>query len=157
MGRGSKEFSNNGTGRDMNLFDQFEKGKELIRNGKTLGKNVKTLEEQVNGLEEILKRDIEQMKLSEIENRDIAIQIYSEVLCCNLWLCSNNGMAAQIRRDDPEVVTYTVDELRELLHLNPNPDDLLAIHNAKSVFLGSRVIESNLKKKNEEKKIEYPT
>jgi len=135
----------------MNLIEQIQIGEELIRKCKSQGKKFKSLETNVQGLKKTLHRDIERMKLSELKDRDIAIQIYSEVLCCNLWLCSNNGMAAQIRRDDPEVVTYTVDELRELLHLNPNPDDLLAIHNAKSVFLGSRVIESNLKKKNEGK------
>ena len=68
-----------------------------------------------------------------------------------VWFCSEDDIAAQIRTDEPEAVTYTVGELREIINVKPNPEDLKAIHNAKSVFLGSRVIESNLKKKNEGK------
>jgi len=81
----------------------------------------------------------------------MALLVDSRVLGEHVWFCSGEEMAAQIRRDDPEVVTYTVDELRELLHLNPNPEDLKAIHNAKSVFPNSHIVDSNLKKKNEGK------
>ncbi len=135
----------------MNLIEQIQIGEELIRKCKSQGKKFKSLETNVQGLKKTLHRDIERMKLSELKDRDMAIQIYSEVLCCNLWLCSNNGMAAKIRGDDPEAVTYTVGELREIINLKPNPEDLKAIHNAKLVFPNSKIIDSKLNNKNEEK------
>lgn len=135
----------------MSLIERIQQGKDLIVCGRSLGKDTTDVEAEVKNLQCLLQTEVSQLKLSEFKNRHIALPYDSLVLGEYVWLCSNNEMAAKIRRDDPEVVTYTVDELRELLHLNPNPDDLLAIHNAKSVFLGSRVIESNLKKKNEGK------
>jgi len=135
----------------MNLIEQILMGEELIRKCKSQGKKFKSLETNVQGLKKTLHRDIERMKLSELKDRYMAIQIYSEVLCCNLWLCSNNGMAAQIRRDDPEAVTYTVDELREIINLKPSSEELNAIHIAKSVFPNSQIVDSNLNNKNEGK------
>ena len=127
----------------MNLFDQIEEGKELIRNGKTLGKNVETLEEQVKRLEEVLKHNIEQMRLSEIEKREMAIKIYSDVLCDEIWLCSNEELSAQVQNEDPGVVCYIISELRELIRNCTNPDNLKIIHDAKCVFPNSRIIEQN--------------
>jgi len=125
----------------MNLFDQIEKGKELIRNGKTQGKNVKTLEEKVKGFEEVLIQNIEQMRLSEIEKRDIAIEIYSDVLCSEIWLCSNEELSAQVQHENPGAVCYIVSELRELIRNCTNSEDLKIIHGAKCVFSNSRIIE----------------
>jgi hypothetical protein len=50
-------------------------------------------------------------------------------------------MIAQVKQDDPGAVTYTVDEMRELIRLNPDPESLQAINNTKSVFGNSRLIE----------------
>ena len=36
------------------------------------------------------------LKFSELRRRNIAIQIFSEVLDCEVWLCSNEGMATQV-------------------------------------------------------------
>ena len=126
----------------MNLFDQIEKGKELIRNGNTLDKNVRKLEERVSGMEEILIQNIEQMRLSEIEKRDIAIEIYSDVLCSEIWLCSNEELSAQVQHEDSESVCYIVSELRELNRNCTSPEDLKIIHEAKRVFSNSRIIEA---------------
>lgn len=79
------------------------------------------------------------IKLSEFERRDIAVEIYSEILNCRLWLCSNKRMAAQIREDAPDAVIYTVDELRLLLRLDPSPESLKRIHEAKVIYPGSIV------------------
>ena len=75
--------------------------------------------------------------LTEFARRDIAVEIYSDFLQCNIWLCSNNEMVAQIRSDDPEQVCYTAAELRHLISLNPDPKSLQKINSAKSVFPGS--------------------
>ena len=79
--------------------------------------------------------------LVEFARRDIAVEIYSDFLQCNIWLCSNNEMVAQIRSDDPEQLCYTTHELRELVKLNPGSEDLKKIHDAKRVFPGSTLKE----------------
>lgn len=82
------------------------------------------------------------IKLSEFERRDIAVEIYSEFLGCALWLCSNAKMAAQIRNDAPDAVTYTVSEIRQLISLNHSLEGLKKIHDAKIVFPDSVVKET---------------
>ncbi len=82
------------------------------------------------------------IKFSEFARRDIAVLIYSEFLGCELWLCSNNKMAAQIKQDAPEQVCYTADELRHLISLDPGPESLKKIHEAKTVYLGSTLTEA---------------
>jgi len=76
------------------------------------------------------------MKLSELAKRNIAIQIFSKVLDCNIWLCSNIEMANQVTSDDPEAITYSVDEVRELIRLRPSPHELRKINDIKAVFRG---------------------
>ena len=84
--------------------------------------------------------------LAEFARRDIAIEIYSDFLQCNLWLCSNNEIANQLRKDAPEQVCYTLEELRCLLQLKPNTDSLIKIHDAKTSFPGSTIRDSVTKK-----------
>ena len=81
------------------------------------------------------------MTLSEFARLDTAIQIFSKVLDCEIWLCPTDSIASQIKQDDPEAVTYTVGELRELIRLNPTPDDLTRINNEKIVFNNSKIVE----------------
>ena len=80
------------------------------------------------------------MTLSEFARLDTAIQIFSKVLDCEIWLCPTDSIASQIKQDDPEAVIYTVDELRGLIRLNPDPESLRGIHKIKSVFSTSRLI-----------------
>ena len=94
------------------------------------------------GIEQILG-----MRLSQFAKRSIAIQIYSEILGCELWLCSNEEMASQIKQDDPEAVIYTIAELKQLVMLNPDPESLKSIHNTKAVFSKSRLTRVNIEKK----------
>lgn len=72
--------------------------------------------------------------LTEFARRDIAVEIYSEVLGCNIWFCSNDKIATQIRKDSQGQVCYTVEELRHLISLNPGPESLIKIHEAKRIF-----------------------
>ncbi len=61
-----------------------------------------------------LFEEISAMDLVEFQKRNMALQIYSEYLNCEIWLCSNTGMQKQIKNDDPEAITYTVDELKNI-------------------------------------------
>jgi len=87
---------------------------------------------------------ITSMKLTELAKRDIAIQIFSEILDCEIWLCSNEAMEIQIKKDDPAAITYTIDEIMNLIKLNPDPEELKRIHNAKEVFVDSKIVDSRL-------------
>lgn len=82
------------------------------------------------------------LRLSELAKRNIALKIFSQILGCEIWLCGNEKMAFQVKQDDPEAITYTVDEMRKIMKLNPTPEDIKRIHNLKSIFNGSRILES---------------
>ncbi len=75
--------------------------------------------------------------LAEFARHDLAVEIYSEFLQCELWLCSNHKMASQIREAAPGSVCYTVDEMRKLIDLDPSLVDLQKIQDAKIAFPGS--------------------
>ena len=126
----------------MNLFEQIHKGIELVEKGKALGKETGPVEDKVKALQGRLNKEIERLKLSEFEQRDIAVEIHSEVLGCTLWLCSSDTMVTQIKEDAPGAVCYTVGELRHLLSLNPSPESLKKIHEAKAIYPGSTVVEA---------------
>jgi len=79
------------------------------------------------------------ISIDEFRKRNIAVEIYSEILNENIWFCSNEGMADQIQNDDPGAVCYTADELIKLLDLNPTKDFLRKVQNTKSVFEDSRI------------------
>ncbi len=96
-------------------------------------------------LEQILR-----MRLSELAQRNIALRIYSEVLGCEIWMCSTTEMGNQLREDDPAAVIYIATELRNLCKLQPSPEDLRALHNTKTVFPGSKIVDTTLKKKSDE-------
>lgn len=91
---------------------------------------------------------ITSMKLKELAQKDIAILVHSEILDSKIWLCSNQGIEKQVKLDDPSAITYTVNEIIELIKLNPNPDELKRLHNAKEVFGDSKIIDSILKNEN---------
>ena len=54
-------------------------------------------------------------------------------------------MVSQVKKDAPTAVCYTAREVRKLIKLNPTPEDIKRIHEAKTVFPDSRIIESELK------------
>lgn len=90
--------------------------------------------------------EIPLLTLYKFEKRDMAVEIYSEVVGCTLWLCSNEEMVAQIKEDAPGAVCYTVSELRHLINLKPGPESLKKIHEAKSTNPGSIIKKSVTKK-----------
>ena len=81
------------------------------------------------------------ISINEFKKRKIGIEIYSKVLNENIWFCSNEGMAKQIKEDDPTAVCYTSDEIGKLIELNPSKDLLKQIHDTKTVFNPSKLIE----------------
>lgn len=83
--------------------------------------------------------DVSLLTLSQLAKRNMAIEIYSEILGCEIWVCSNEKIETQVKEDDPEAVCYTASEMIKLLRLNPTPEDIKRIHEAKSVFNGSRI------------------
>jgi hypothetical protein len=85
--------------------------------------------------------NISLLTLTEFGKRDLGIEVYSRVLGCEIWFCSNEKMAAKIRSEIPGAVTYTANELINLIKLNFTPEDIERIHAAKVLFSGSRVIE----------------
>lgn len=84
---------------------------------------------------------IRKLRLSELARRNIAIKIYSKILGCELWLCGKEHMAAQLRQGDPEIAVYTANEMRKLMGLNPNSEDLKRIHTVQTLFNSSKIID----------------
>ncbi|MCH7536117.1 MAG: hypothetical protein IH948_10335 [Bacteroidetes bacterium] len=88
--------------------------------------------------------DIQNIKLSDFAKLDCAIQIYSEFLGSEIWLCSNEEMVKEIKTDDHEAVTYTIEEMKHLLTLKVSPEEIRRIHYAKNVFNGSKIVDCSL-------------
>lgn len=136
----------------MSLIERIQEGKKLIVLGRSLGEDTTEIETEVKDLQLLIQTEVSRLKLSEFEDRHMALLVDSRVLGEHVWFCSDEDIAAQVRKDAPGVAAYTTDELREIIHLNPNPDELTAINNAKSVFRSSKILDSNLDTKNKEGK-----
>ncbi|MDA2918730.1 hypothetical protein MYX76_04440 [Desulfobacterota bacterium AH_259_B03_O07] len=115
-------------------FDQFIKS---LEDKEKLNKNSIPDSKQIE--------EISQYTLVELSKRNMALEIYSEILGCTIWLCSNEAMVKKIKTDDHEAVTYTIEEMRHLLTLKVSPEEIKRIHNAKCVFNGSKIVDSKIK------------
>jgi len=126
------------------LAERIKKGKDAINRAQSLGKNTTEWELHLSKLERTFNdsQSLEKLTLKELTERDMAFQVYSEVLKCKVWFCSNDAMAKQIMNDDREAITYTADELSRLLKHNPSPEGLDAINNVKKVLKQSKIIKS---------------
>jgi len=80
------------------------------------------------------------LSYSEIKKRDIAYQIYSKYVDDKFWICSNDSMVEQIKKDDPESVAYLIDEIVRINKLKPDIKGLKSIHEAKKCFKDSIVV-----------------
>ena len=107
------------------------------------------IEEQKNTEVPLTVESIPNITLNEFARREIAVEIFSEYLDCTLWLCSNNEMANQLRRDDPDKTCYTLEEIKHLLDINPSIESLKQIHEAKTIFPGTKIKDSNINQVNE--------
>jgi len=83
--------------------------------------------------------DVCGFSIDEFKKRNIAVEIYSEILNENIWFCSNEGMVKQILEDDPTAICYTSDELQKLIKRDPSKDFLRKIHDTKAVFNYSKL------------------
>ncbi len=124
------------------LEERIKRGYEAIARAKAEGSDTAKWEKHLAELETQLIEEILGINIPEFAMRNLGLQIHSEVLGRKIWFCSNEKMASQIKKDDPGAVTYTVEEMRELIRLKPTSEELKQIHEAKSVFNGSRIIES---------------
>ena len=85
---------------------------------------------------------ISDMRFSELERRNLAVEIYSEILGCSVWLCGNGKMVNQLQKDAPDALVFTVGEFKHLVELNPGPEALKQICTAKKTFPGSAIVEA---------------
>ena len=111
--------------------------------GRLLDKIDKIINEERELSPKIEAEGIISLRLSEFSRKNMAIEIYSEVIGCNLWLCSDQEMKEQIMRDAPGQVCYTARELWRLVKLNPAQKDLKRIHDLKEVFPKSHIKNTN--------------
>jgi len=79
------------------------------------------------------------IKFSELESHNLGIKIYSDIVGSEVWLCTNDSIAFQVKHDDPGSVIYTLDELKRLIQDKVSSDDLKKIHDAKTVFSNSKI------------------
>lgn len=86
------------------------------------------------------------VSLKQFKNRNLAVLVHSEFLEEDIWFCSNDDMARKIQNDDKNAVTYTADELMEIVKLIPNQKGLKSIHDAKKVFKRSSILLKKIKK-----------
>jgi len=86
------------------------------------------------------------ISLNEFRKRKISALVYSEYLQDEIWFCSEDEIANQIKNDDPNAVTYTVSELIEIEKLKPDIKALKNIHQTKKCFKNSTVVATNKKK-----------
>jgi len=91
--------------------------------------------------------DIPLLTLSEFKDCDFVLKVFSSVLNCHVWFCSNEGMVKQILEDDRTATAYTMDELIKLIELNPSKKFLKKIHDTKTVFDDSTIVKTINKKK----------
>lgn len=85
-------------------------------------------------------RQILQLKLSDLVNKEIAIKVHSEVLNCDVWFCGTEKIASLVKEEDPQAVIYSIKELIKLLELEPDVEEIRAIHNIKAIFPSSKII-----------------
>jgi hypothetical protein len=104
-----------------------------------------TILEKRNSIEK--NDNLPQLTLDEFSKRNMGIEIYSEVVGGNIWFCCDSAMANQIRKENPSTITYTVDELRHLLSLNPTPEEIKKLNLVKEEFSNSKIIGSNQNEK----------
>jgi len=111
-----------------------------------IGRKTEKKELEKPNNKKIKSDDIPLLTLSEFKSCDYAVQILSSVLNCNVWFCPDEQMVEEILEDDPTAVCYTADELQKLIKLGPGCKDFLKkIHDTKTVFDNSRIIDTKRK------------
>ncbi|MCH7517853.1 MAG: hypothetical protein IH964_02345 [Candidatus Dadabacteria bacterium] len=59
--------------------------------------------------------DIVDIAKSEFSKGDMALGLYTEIINSFFWLCSNQDVAAQIKKDYSFAITFTLDEMIKFL------------------------------------------
>jgi len=124
-------------------WNEFIKGLENKRQREEHRPESVNIEPQKLTIKELLK-----MPLSEIEALDISLEIYSDHLGEVIWFCSNEKQAQKIREQYPEQVAYLISEIKELTVKRASPEHIKALHEAKRVFINSKVLSHTKKETN---------
>jgi len=82
---------------------------------------------------------VENMALEEFGKSKLAIKVQSTVINKITWFVSNESVAADLRKEG--FVCYTAKELERLTRKQFSPDELKKIHEVKTVFPGSNIIQ----------------
>lgn len=85
------------------------------------------------------------LRFSELKSRNLGIKIYSEFIGDEIWLCTSETIATQLKLDDPKSVVYTLDELQILINQSVGKDELKKMHDVKKVFPHSTIKSYNQK------------
>lgn len=86
------------------------------------------------------------ISLADFKKRNMGVLVYSKYLDDEIWFCSNQIIANQILTDDSQTITYTIDELANLIRLKPDVNSLKSIHEAKKMFNNSKAVAIHKKK-----------
>jgi len=84
---------------------------------------------------------VPEISLTEFARCNIALKIYSSVLNCHVWFCPDGQIIEEVLEDDPTAICYTAAELEKLIEIDPSKDFLKKIHDIKTVFNPSKLIE----------------
>lgn len=83
------------------------------------------------------KEQIVYMTLKEFSRNRLAMKVYSKALKKEVWFVSNEKMRDQL--DEGKLVAYLPQELKHLIMVKPEPEELKKIHLVKETFPGSEV------------------
>jgi hypothetical protein len=82
---------------------------------------------------------VENMTLEQFTNSRLAIKLESSILNEVICFASNEGVAAELRKEG--FVCYTAKELEALTRKQFQPDEIKKIHEVKTVFPGCSIIQ----------------
>lgn len=125
------------------LENRIRKGHEAIKRARAQYKDTQEWEAHLAKLERKYVSNLINVDLDEFSKRNIGIEIFSKVLNCEIWFCSNIQIVKQIKEDSPGSVCFVASELAELIKLNPDKNLLNTIYETKKTFENSKLIKCN--------------
>ena len=88
---------------------------------------------------------LRRMTLGQFRFENTWLKVESELLPSleygEIYIASSEDVEREIKVNNPRVVVYGPGELKRIMSLDPSPETMLAIHQAKAI-LGGRVVET---------------